>query len=378
MASTSEDSELSSQSDNDSEYIVLRDVKKTFNQGQVVACEDINISIGESEFIVLLGPSGCGKTTTLRSIAGLGEPDEGRIHLNGEDITNKRPKERNLAFVFQSIALFPHKTVRENIRFGLDMQTDLSKTKKQKKVNFAAEVLGIGDLLDRKPSELSGGQQQRVSLGRAMVMDPDAFLLDEPFAALDAKLKDTMETEVKELQRELETAMVFVTHDQKEAMTLGDRIIVMNDGKIQQIDKPYNIYNDPDDIFVSQFIGSPTTNTFDCTIQKSQGKTLVEHDLFTLNFSDSEPREPLSHGQEVELGIRPEHLNVDRGDGLFRADVTLIEPEGTNDVVHLKTGEYEFTAYPPQDHLSNTNITVSVEFDVNKAWLFGEGGERIV
>jgi multiple sugar transport system ATP-binding protein len=383
MASTEEKLAAEPATDSEAEtpgYIELVDLEKTFSGGRIVACENINISIGQSEFIVLLGPSGCGKTTTLRSIAGLETPDEGQIYIDGEEVTNKRPKDRNLAFVFQSIALFPHKTVRENIRFGLDMKTNLPKDEKNQKVENAAEILGIEELLDRKPSELSGGQQQRVSLGRAMVMDPDAFLLDEPFAALDAKLKDMMETEVKELQRNLETSMIFVTHDQEEAMTLGDRIIVMDDGRIQQIGEPYEIYNNPENIFISQFIGSPTTNIFDCTIRRDgDGDGLsVEHDLFSVDLSDRDVRLNVEDGQTVELGIRPEHLDIDSGSSRFNAEVMLVEPKGTNDVVHLEAGEYEFKSYPPQNEIKNDRGEVTVDFDPEDIWIFEASGERIL
>ena len=373
VAETAEGSEADA-----SAYIELVDLKKTFDGGRIVACVDINISIGQSEFIVLLGPSGCGKTTTLRSIAGLETPDEGTICIDGQEVTNKRPKDRNLAFVFQSIALFPHKTVRENIRFGLDMKTDLPRDKKNGKVEDAAGILGIEELLDRKPSELSGGQQQRVSLGRAMVMDPDAFLLDEPFAALDAKLKDMMETEVKELQRNLQTSMIFVTHDQEEALTLGDRIIVMNDGRIQQIGEPYKIYNNPENIFVSQFIGSPTTNIFDCTIRDSAEGLSAEHELFSVDLIDRDVRLDVEDGQSVELGIRPEHLDLDSGSSRFVAEVVLVEPEGTNDVVHLEASEYELKAYPPQNEIHNDSGEVTVDFEPEDIWIFDASGERIL
>jgi len=357
-------------------YIELRNVRKTFNDGEVVACEDMNVSIGESEFIIFLGPSGCGKTTTLRSIAGLEQPDEGEILINGEDVIGKRPKDRNLAFVFQDIALFPHKTVRENISFGLDMKTDLSTEEKNRKIESAAETLGIAELLDRKPSVLSGGQQQRVSLGRAMVLDPDAFLLDEPFAALDAKLKDAMETEVKELQRELNTSMIFVTHDQKEALSLGDRIIVMNEGRIQQIGTPYEIYNDPVNLFVSQFIGSPTTNIFDCIVENEGGRTRVIHDLFTLDVSDRNTS--LEDSQNVRLGVRPEDTKVNSSSPQFEGEVMLVEPEGTNDVVHIEANDTELMAYPPQNEVADEGATVPIGIAADNIWLFDTSGQRLL
>ncbi|MFC7231638.1 ABC transporter ATP-binding protein [Saliphagus sp. GCM10025308] len=248
----------------ESAHVKIEDVKKTFDGGEVVACENINLDIEQGEFVVLLGPSGCGKTTTLRCVAGLEIPDAGRIVIDGEDVTEKKPKDRDLAFVFQSIALFPHMSVRRNIRFGLDMKTDLPPEEKADRVEEAAEILGISELLDRKPGALSGGQQQRVSLGRAMVIQPEAFLLDEPFSALDANLRDQMRVEVQRLQSKLNIAMIFVTHDQQEAMMLADKLVVMNDGEIAQVGTPDEIYHDPQTQFIAEFIGSPSTNFFDC------------------------------------------------------------------------------------------------------------------
>jgi multiple sugar transport system ATP-binding protein len=359
------------------EYIKAENLTKTFNNGEVTAVDDINIPFGEGEFIVLLGPSGCGKTTTLRCIAGLEEPSEGEIYLDGNNITYNSPKDRNLAFVFQSIALFPHKTVRENIRFGLDMTTDLPKDEKDDKVENAAEMLGIGGLLDRQPDELSGGQQQRVSIGRAIVMDPAAFLLDEPFAALDANLRDQMETEVKEIQRDLNTTMIFVTHDQEEAMTLGDKIVIMNDGRIQQMGEAYDIYNDPQNEFVAQFIGSPSTNFFECVVVKENRGTRLEHDLFTVEL-DSESETAVEDGQMVRMGVRPEFVEIDEPSSLFSAEVTLIEPEGTNDVVHLQEEGVKFKSYPPQNEVSEIGKRVDVDISRDRIWLFDESGKRVL
>ena len=282
MSSVTEESEPTERS-SDTVDITIEDVRKTFDNGNIVACEDINLNISHDDFVVLLGPSGCGKTTTLRCIAGLGQPDSGAIYIGGDDVTKAKPKDRDLAFVFQSIALFPHMSVRENIQFGLNMKGDVSNEEKAKRVKDAAEILGIGDLLDRSPSELSGGQQQRVSLGRAMVMEPAAFLLDEPFSALDANLRDQLQTEVKQLQRQLDTAMIFVTHDQEEAMSLGDYIVVMNNGHIQQVASPHEIYNDPKNRFVASFIGSPSTNMLDCVVAERDGAIVLDGGFFTLH-----------------------------------------------------------------------------------------------
>jgi multiple sugar transport system ATP-binding protein len=366
----------SPEADNVDAHVKLTDVKKTF--GDIVACQDINIDIGRDEFVVFLGPSGCGKTTTLRCIAGLEEPDEGEILIAGEDVTYREPKDRNIAFVFQDITLFPHMDVRRNLRFGLDTKTDLPKAEKNERVDEVGELLGIEEMLDRKPAALSGGQQQRVSLGRAMVMEPDAFLLDEPFSALDANLRDEMRVEVKKLQRHLETTMIFVTHDQEEAMTLGDRIVVMNDGEIQQIGSPYDIYNEPNSLFVAQFIGSPSVNTFDCTVAVDDGVTL-HHDLFSVPLSAAQAeRFEGADGDEVVLVIRPEYLEPGVADPLFEADISVIEPRGNRDAVFLDADGHETTLVTSQHRVDADLERVGIDFETEKLWLFAPDGDRLL
>ena len=359
--------------------IELETIRKTFDQGEVVACEDITLDIETEEFVVFLGPSGCGKTTTLRCIAGLEQPDEGRIRISGEDVTYRKPKDRDLAFVFQSIALFPNKTVRENIRFGLDMKTDLPSEEKNDRVTEVAEMLDIGDLLDRKPDQLSGGQQQRVSLGRAMVMDPAAFLLDEPFSALDAQLRNRMRTEVKRLQRELNTAMVFVTHDQEEAMTLGDKILVMNDGRVQQVGSPYDIYNDPKNLFVANFIGSPSVNTLSCEVTGIGDGIQVSTELFELSIDGERSQSvSVSKGNTLTLAVRPEYLELDGQSALFDATVEIIEPHGDRDAVFLRSEGIDLAAIVDQGHIDAARETVTVNINWDDVWLFTEDGERVV
>ncbi|ELZ02190.1 ABC transporter ATP-binding protein [Natrialba aegyptia] len=359
--------------------IRLDGVRKTFNEGSVVACDDVNIEIDEGEFVVLVGPSGCGKTTTLRCIAGLEEPDRGSITVDGEDITGLKSKDRNLAFVFQSIALFPHMSVRKNIRFGLDMNTDLSGEEKRGRVEDVAETLGLSDALDRKPSELSGGQQQRVSLGRAMVMEPAAFLLDEPFSALDANLRDHMRVEVKKIQRELHTAMIFVTHDQEEAMTLGDKIVVMNNGYVQQIGTPYEIYNEPANRFVAGFIGSPSPNLVECTVERTADGIALASDFYTIPATETQAEhlEP-SVGETVIYGIRPEYLDLETDRGAFVADLDVVEPLGDRDAVHLSAGSTDLSAVTPQGQIARDTDRVHVDIQTEEAWLFEEDGTRIV
>ncbi|SFK99905.1 multiple sugar transport system ATP-binding protein [Halogranum rubrum] len=361
--------------DETDDYVQLSDIRKTFSKGRVLACDDVNLDIGQSDFVVLLGPSGCGKTTTLRMIAGLETPDSGSITIDGEDVTGLKPRDRNLAYVFQNITLYPHMTVRKNIRFGLDMKTDLSADEKRERVEHAAGLLGLSELLDRKPKALSGGQQQRVSLGRAMVMEPDAFLLDEPFSALDAKLRDQMRVEVKKLQRELDTAMIFVTHDQEEAMTLGDKIVIMDGGHIQQVGSAYEIYNEPTNQFVAEFIGSPSANMVEATVVETDSGLVVENEWFSLPLTGDDPS--LTGGETVTVGFRPEYLELDVADGQFELDVTVIEPHGKDDAVYLASGDTEFTAITEQGTITDESETLSVRVAPENVWLFDHEGQRL-
>lgn len=360
-------------------HLRIEELRKTFDGGEIVACDDVNIDIQEGEFVVLVGPSGCGKTTTLRCIAGLEDPDEGMIYVNNTDITGLKSKDRDLAFVFQSIALFPHMSVRKNMRFGLDMNTDLPKDEKNNRVEEVAAMLGLEEMLDRKPSALSGGQQQRVSLGRAMVMEPEAFLLDEPFSALDANLRDQMRVEVKKIQRELNTPMVFVTHDQEEAMTLGDQIVVMNAGHVQQIGTPHEIYNDPQTRFVADFIGSPSPNLIECTVNSTDDGLVFENDIFRLPATDSQVAALKDHiGKTIVLGIRPEYLNFKSGDNSFSATVDVIEPLGDRDAVHLSANEISLSAITPQGEISRDTEQVNITVQTDHTWVFDLDGERVI
>jgi multiple sugar transport system ATP-binding protein len=356
--------------------IDIQDMTKTFDGGEIIACENINLEIYQEDFVVLLGPSGCGKTTTLRCISGLEIPTEGTILISGADMTGVKPKNRNLAFVFQSVALFPHMNVRRNIRFGLDLTSDLTKDEKNERVEEVAKILGIEGMLDRDTSELSGGQQQRVSLGRAMVMEPEAFLLDEPFSALDANLRKTMQTEVKELQRRLETPMVFVTHDQEEAMSIGDKIVVMNEGHIQQVGSPYQIFNEPSTRFVAQFIGSPTVNMFDGVVTNSSGETQFECDRFTVPV-DGEGSAELAADRDVTLGVRPQYIfQADGGEGVMTGEVALVEPQDDRDTVVVDVDGTNVRTVVPQGTMS-AGERVELDFGRNKFWLFDRDGDRI-
>ncbi|EMA27027.1 ABC transporter ATP-binding protein [Haloarcula japonica] len=377
MNTTTDQTQAETNSDGD--HIRIESLRKTFDDGAIVACDDVNIDIDEGEFVILVGPSGCGKTTTLRCIAGLEEPDQGQILIDGEDITGRKSKDRNLAFVFQSIALFPHMSVRKNIRFGLDMNTDLGSDEKSQRVEDVAETLGLAEMLDRKPSALSGGQQQRVSLGRAMVMEPKAFLLDEPFSALDANLRDEMRVEVKKIQRDLNTAMVFVTHDQEEAMTLGDKIVVMNDGHVQQIGTPYEIYNDPKNRFVADFIGSPSPNLVECTVERTEDGLAFVSEFCSIPATE-EQIEHVEHrvGETLVYGIRPEYLDIVPDGGAFVADLDVVEPLGDRDAIHLSANGTSLSAVAPQGEVARGTDRVNIDIQTEESWLFEQDGTRIV
>ncbi|WP_135302845.1 ABC transporter ATP-binding protein [Haloarcula amylovorans] len=315
--------------------LTLDNVTKVFDDDgeQIIAVDDVSIDIADGEFLVLVGPSGCGKSTTLRMIAGLEQVTEGEIRL-GDRVVNDIPaKERNAAMVFQSYALYPHMSVRENMAFGLEESTDLSDEEINGRVEEAAEMLGIPELIDRRPDELSGGQQQRVALGRAIVRDPDVFLMDEPLANLDAKLRAEMRTELQRLQEDIGVATVYVTHNQVEAMTMSDRVAILNDGILQQCATPLECYHQPNNLFVAGFIGEPSMNFFDAELQ---GSTLVT-DEFDYDLSE-ETISSLGEATDLVLGVRPEDVELRSSvdsEHDYRATVDVVEPMGDENVIHL-------------------------------------------
>ncbi|NHX35619.1 MULTISPECIES: ABC transporter ATP-binding protein [Halolamina] len=319
--------------------LTLDSVTKVFNDGgsdEVVAVDDLSMGIEDGEFLVLVGPSGCGKSTTLRMIAGLETVTDGEIRLGERTINDSSPADRDIAMVFQSYALYPHMTVRENMRFGLEESTDMPDDEIRSKVEGTAAMMGIEDLLDRKPSELSGGQQQRVALGRAIVRDPSAFLMDEPLSNLDAKLRATMRTELQRLQADLGVTTVYVTHDQTEAMTMGDRIAVLDDGVLQQVGTPLECYHTPNNRFVAGFIGEPSMNFFPTA---RSGDTLSA-EQFTYPLPEA-VASSLGDATEVTLGVRPEDVEVrpavdDLGDHDFACVVDVVEPVGESNNVYLR------------------------------------------
>jgi len=325
--------------------VELRNLRKEF--GDVTAVDGLNLEIDNGEFVVIVGPSGCGKSTTLRLIAGLERATGGAILMDGRDVVDLEPHDRNVAMVFQNYALYPHMTGRRNITFGMKSAGDVTDEEIDRKVDRAAEILDIADLLDRKPKAMSGGERQRVALGRAIVRDPDVFLMDEPLSNLDAKLRIQMRAELAKLHKELKTTTIYVTHDQTEAMTLGERVVVMNDGRIQQVDPPQRLYDFPANRFVAAFIGDPAMNTVEMTVAGNgdggAGGTVLEHPEFRLTLpGDGLP--DAAPGSRVLLGVRPEdlHLAADAGaefPGGIEATVQVTEPLGDSLLLECALGD---------------------------------------
>lgn len=363
----------------DSTGIRVKNLYKSFQRGNVQACRDVNLEIAEGELMVLLGPSGCGKTTTLRCIAGLEQPDnEDAIWIKGRNVTHLAPKDRNLAFVFQDTTLFPHLNVRRNISFGLDMRKTCSKQEIERRVREVAHLLHLEELLDRKPNQLSGGQAQRVALGRAIVMEPDAFLMDEPLASLDAALRVEMRTEIKRIQRRLGTATIFVTHDQEEALTLGDTIAVMRNGVVQQVGSPHAIYHQPANIFVATFIGSPPLNLFTCSLQTVGTELWALSNFFRLAVPQKLTKS-LSHvSQEITLGIRPEFVTLGpKPEHTFPARVTLLESLGSRTLIFLEAQGQEIRAVVQGMSPVKEGETVQVTFQMDHAFFFDQEGKLV-
>jgi multiple sugar transport system ATP-binding protein len=317
----------------------LDSITKTFqdDSGEIVAVDDVSMTVDDGEFLVVVGPSGCGKSTMLRMIAGLESITSGTLALDDRVINDVKSQNRDIAMVFQSYALYPHMSVRGNMSFGLEESTDLPDDEIAEMVTETAELLNIPELLDRRPTELSGGQQQRVALGRAIVRDPEVFLMDEPLSNLDAKLKAQMRTELQRLQEDLNVTTVYVTHDQTEAMTMGDRIAILNDGQLQQIDTPLECYHEPANQFVAGFLGEPAMNFFDVTLVNGT----LRGDDFEYSIGP-EIKSAVGNTTELVLGIRPEDIELAEraaGDHDFETVVDVVEPMGDENTVHLQFGK---------------------------------------
>ena len=336
--------------------VVLKNLKKVYDN-KVTAVHDVNLAIKDKEFIVLVGPSGCGKSTTLRMVAGLEEISDGELYIDGRLVNDVAPKDRDIAMVFQSYALYPHMTVYENMAFALKLRK-VPKKEIDKKVREVAAILDITEYLSRKPKALSGGQRQRVAIGRAMVRDPKVFLMDEPLSNLDAKLRNQMRAEIIKLRKRINTTFMYVTHDQTEAMTLGDRIVIMKDGLVNQIGTPQEVFNRPVNLFVAGFIGMPVMNFFDnCKVVLENGVYYVQIRGVRFRLSDFQQKALKQNGvetQEIVAGIRPQHISV--GEGELKAEIEVSEMMGSEYNIHAKSGDDEIVMVIP---------TVGLETDVS-------------
>ncbi|NJE05645.1 ABC transporter ATP-binding protein [Thermococcus sp. M36] len=368
--------------------VKLVNVWKMF--GDFTAVKDMNLHIKDGEFLVLLGPSGCGKTTTLRMISGLEEPTKGQIYIGDRLVADPEkgvfipPKDRDIAMVFQSYALYPHMTVYDNIAFPLKLRK-VPKQEIDQRVREVAELLGLTELLKRKPRELSGGQRQRVALGRAIVRKPQVFLMDEPLSNLDAKLRVKMRAELKRLQRQLGVTTIYVTHDQVEAMTMGDRIAVINAGVLQQLGTPEEVYDRPANTFVAGFIGAPPMNFIDTTITEDGFADFGEFKLKLLPDQVEVLEERNLVGKEVIFGIRPEDLYDAMfaqvkipGENMVRARVDIIENLGSEKIVHLHVGNVAFLGAFRSESKVKEGQEIDVVFDMRKAHVFEKGSGKAV
>ena len=336
--------------------VTFHEVAKRY--GDVSVIEHLNLHIDDHELMVLVGPSGCGKSTALRMIAGLEDVSDGTVSIGGRVVNNLAPKDRDIAMVFQSYALYPHMNVRENLEFGLRMR-GVPRDDSNKRVAFAADILGITHLLDRKPKDLSGGQRQRVAVGRAIVRQPAVFLFDEPLSNLDAKLRVQTRAEITKLQQQLGTTSVYVTHDQVEAMTMGHRITVMRDGKIQQVGTPREVYEHPANAFVAQFIGTPPMNLLKATIDEGMLRT-SSFALPTQHVSNS----------SVILGIRPEHITRATNGNAIHAIVDMVEPIGHESIVYASAGAEKLVAiFDPHD-APRAGEAIALAVDAARVHLF--------
>lgn len=365
--------------------VVLEHVSKTF--GSVEAVKDANLVIEDKEFCILVGPSGCGKTTTLRMIAGLEEVTDGNIYIGDRVVNDVAPKDRDIAMVFQNYALYPHMTVFDNMAFGLKLRK-IPRREIEQKVQEVAEMLGIQELLKRKPKELSGGQRQRVALGRAIVRTPQVFLMDEPLSNLDAKLRVQTRAELKRLHNRLQVTTIYVTHDQVEAMTMGDKIVVMNNGVIQQIDSPLNLFNKPRNLFVAGFIGSPAMNFLNTVLEKKNGSYWLNGGSFEVKIPESLNSlvEPYAT-KEVVFGIRPQDIYDAelmreaeiKPEWTIKVTVDVTEPLGSEVNLYLTTGEHVIVATVDPATKAQTGLEWRVFFDMDKMHLFDPNtGEAIV
>jgi multiple sugar transport system ATP-binding protein len=355
--------------------VTIRNLNKNYENGYH-AVKDVNLEIRNKEFVVLVGPSGCGKTTTLRMVAGLEEITSGQILIGADVVNDLPPMDRNIAMVFQNYALYPHKSVYQNMAFGLQMRK-YPADEIEKRVREAADILGIGPLLERKPRQLSGGQRQRVAVGRAIVRHPEVFLFDEPLSNLDAQLRVQMRVELKRLHERLETTAIYVTHDQVEAMTLGDRVVVMKDGWVQQVGEPLELYGKPANKFVASFIGSPAMNFVDVMITDLGGALWADAEGLRLKVPSQLVERTRAHaGKRLTLGVRPEALHLANGADLadysFATAVDVVEPLGNEILVNFRAGGAAMVARVDPAVRVKAHESIRVALDPERVHFFDE------
>ena len=359
--------------------LTFKNIYKIYD-GDVTAVEDFNLEIKDEEFIVFVGPSGCGKSTTLRMVAGLEDISKGELYIGDRLVNNVEPKDRDIAMVFQNYALYPQMTVRENMSYALKI-AKVPKEHIDQKVNQVAAVLGLEQYLDRKPAALSGGQRQRVALGRAIVRDPQVFLMDEPLSNLDAKLRVQTRAEITRLHEQLDTTFIYVTHDQTEAMTMADRIVIMNQGKIQQVDTPTNVYQHPRNLFVATFIGSPQMNLISATISEEADGFYANTKTYKFKISDEKGKvlkEKAWLGKELMVGIRPEHIYdaYRKTDSIIQGEVTFIELLGSSQFVYMNVGADQMLATLNMDTQVQKGDKIELYLDKDKMNFFDIKGQE--
>lgn len=365
--------------------ISLKNINKAYPNG-VVAVKDFSLEIADKEFIIFVGPSGCGKSTTLRMIAGLEEITAGELWIGDKLVNDVEPKDRDIAMVFQNYALYPHMSVYDNMAFGLKLRKT-PKDQIDKLVQEAAKILGIESLLDRKPKALSGGQRQRVAMGRAIVRNPKVFLMDEPLSNLDAKLRVQMRIEISKLHQNLQTTIIYVTHDQTEAMTLGTRIVVMKDGLVQQVDTPQNLYNMPNNIFVATFIGSPQMNMVEAKVVKNGSNVILTFGSNSIKLPESKAKKLIDGGYEnknVIFGIRPEDVKDEEmfisnsPESAIDATVKVYELLGAEVYLYFTVDQFDITARVNPRTTARPSDTIKVAFDLTKIHIFDKETEQVI
>jgi len=363
----------------------LKNINKTYPNG-FVAVHDFNLEIKDKEFIIFVGPSGCGKSTTLRMIAGLEEITSGELWIGDKMVNDVEPKDRDIAMVFQNYALYPHMSVYDNMAFGLKLRKT-PKDQIDKLVHEAAKILDIEHLLDRKPKALSGGQRQRVAMGRAIVRNPKVFLMDEPLSNLDAKLRVQMRIEISKLHQRLETTIIYVTHDQTEALTLGTRIVVMKDGVIQQVDAPIDLYQKPKNLFVAGFIGSPQMNFIESKVVKSGSDVMLMFGSHSIKLPENKAKVLLDQGYEnktVIMGIRPEDIKDEEifinatPDGTIEATIKVYEMLGAEVFLYFSIDQFELTVRVNPRTTARPGDTIKLAFDLSKIHVFDKETEKII